>query len=395
MKWWSIIFLMLAILGLGASQGSAEPVTATIDKLIPLTDPTDDWRVRTTITGQRITMYGQISQAFLGYDDGQVGTTFFPVDNSNASTRVGFLWQLYPILGLDAVARFEGGITPRASNSMSQLDSSGSGFSFDGTHVRKLELILDNARFGTLSLGQGSTATDSVAEIDLSQTKVTAYSSVSQTAGGQYLRLADGNLSTLIIGDVFDNFDGDNVTGYNSDGSRKLRIRYDTPSFNGFKLSAAAGKDTVTNNPATHLDMALRYEGKFDAFRLSAGAGLSDHGARKVTSGSLSALHYGTGGNITVALGTENTSGDYIYVKLGLIREIFAAGDTAFSLDYYNGNDLSVAGSNSRSFGLAVSQQIKKKNIEVFGLIRRYEFDDPANSYKPSLAIFTGVRWKF
>ncbi|WP_299356572.1 porin [uncultured Shimia sp.] len=370
-------------------------MVANIDKLIPLTDPTDDWRVRTTLTGQKITMYGQVSQAFLGYDDGLVRNTFVPVDNSNASTRVGFLWQLYPVFGLNAVARFEGGITPRASNAMSQLDSSGSGFSFDGTHVRKLELILDSARFGTLSFGQGSTATDSIAEIDLSQTKVTAYSAVSQTAGGQYLRLANGSLSTLVIGNVFDNFDGDNVTGYNSDGSRKLRIRYDSPSFKGFKFSAAAGKDTVTNNPATHLDMALRYEGKFDKFQFSGGIGYSDHEARKVTSGSLSALHYDTGVNITVALGSENASGDYTYVKLGLIREIVAAGDTAFSFDYYDGKGLGVAGSSSRSYGLAVSQQIKKKNIEIFGLIRRYEYADPTNLYKPSVAVLAGVRWKF
>lgn len=220
------LFSLALCLAAGSAQSEEQ---SRPDLLTPLTDPTDDWRTRTTLTGQSITLYGQISPALLGYDDGLTRDTYGPVGNSNASTRIGLLWQLYPIWGLDLVARFEGGITPRASNTINQIDSSGDGFSFDGTHVRKLELIFDNPRLGTLSLGQGSMATDGIAEIDLSGTKVTAYSAVSQSAGGQFLRLSNGTLSTLIIGDVFNNFDGNNVTGYNSDGSRALRARYDTP----------------------------------------------------------------------------------------------------------------------------------------------------------------------
>lgn len=365
------------------------------DFLTPLTDPTDDWRTRTTPTGQPITIYGQISQALLSYNDGSSRQTHAPLDNSNASTRVGFLWHLYPIWGINAVARFEGGITPRASNAINQIDASGEGFSIDGSHIRKLELIIDDDQLGTLSLGQGSMATDSIAEIDLSQTKVTAYSAVSQTAGGQFLRLVDGRFSPLIIGDVFNNFDGDNVTGSDSDGSRKLRIRYDTPEYKGLKFSFAVGKDSLNESGNTYADFAARYSGQFRDIRISAGAGHSMKGDEEVTSGSASALHRQTGLNVTVALGHSTTTGRYNYIKFGLIRKFVAFGDTAISIDLYDGDDIVGPGSNSRSIGLAVSQQIKAKNIEVYGLVRRYDYDDRAFDYQTSMAFFTGIRWKF
>ena len=375
---------------LAQSDGETRP-----DLLTPLTDPTDDWRTRTTLTGQPITIYGQISPALLGYDDGLTRKAYGPVGNSNASTRIGLLWQLYPIWGLNAVARFEGGITPRASNAINQVDSSGAGFSFDGTNIRKLELILDSPRLGTLSLGQGSMATDGISEIDLSGTKVTAYSAVSQSAGGQFLRQTNGALSPLTIGDVFNNFDGNDVTGYNSDGSRALRARYDTPKYRGMTLSFAVGNEIQDSSGETYADVALRYDGPFKNFRVSGGLGLSHDGTEKTTSGSLSAVHHQTGVNFTVALGHGSQSGDYVYFKIGMLRSIFPIGKTAISIDLYNGADLVSAGSTSRPIGIAVSQQISRKNIEIFGLLRRYDFDDLSNNYRESTAFFTGLRWKF
>ena len=85
--------------------------------------------------------------------------------------------------------------------------------------------------------GQGSMATDGIAEIDLSGTKIAAFSSVDKPAGGFLLRLPDGKLATTRIADVFDNFDGDCIRGVNSDGSRKLRLRYATPALLGFRAS--------------------------------------------------------------------------------------------------------------------------------------------------------------
>ncbi|WP_146345487.1 hypothetical protein [Falsiphaeobacter marinintestinus] len=320
---------------------------------------------------------------------------YAPLDNSNASTRIGFLWQLYPFWGINAVARFEGGFTPRASNTINQIDDSGNGFSFDGTNIRKLELIIDTGRIGTFSFGQGSMATDSIAEIDLSQTKVTAYSAVSQSAGGQFLRLSDGSFSPLVIGDAFKNYDGDNVTGYNSDGSRNLRVRYDTPDYRGLKVSFAVGRDVLDEGDDDYADVAVRYDGRFRNLRLSAGLGYSRKATEEVTSGSVSAVHHATGANVTFALGHSTSSGKNGYLKLGLIRSWIPAGDTAISIDVYYGSDIVGPGSKSRSVGLAVSQQLDRYNVEIFGLLRNYSYDDLAFDYRNSVAFFTGIRWQF
>jgi hypothetical protein len=78
-----------------------------------------------------------------------------------------------------------------------------------------------------------------------------------------------------------------------------------------------------------------------------------------------------------------------------MLRSFFPIGKTAVSLDLYNGANLVSRGSTARSVGLAVSQQIRRHNIEIFGLLRRYDFDDQANDYLASTAFFTGLRWKF
>ena len=133
----------------------------------------------------------------------------------------------------------------------------------------------------------------------------------------------------------------------------------------------------------------------FHEVRFSAGVGYSMKGEEEVTSGSVSALHHQTGANITVALGHSTASGQYSYIKLGMIRQLFALADSAFSIDFYNGKDIVGPGSSSRSIGFAVSQQIKAKNIEIFGLLRRYDYHDQAFDYETSTAFFTGIRWKF
>lgn len=237
-----------------------EPDSSTVlrDLLAPLADQSDDWRERKLFTGREVTVYGQFSQAFMGYDDGVARKSYGPVDNSNASTRIGLLYDFRPLGGFSAVGRLEVGLAPRPSGKVSLLDPGGGDFEIDGSNIRKFEVIIDTPRIGAFTIGQGSMATDGIAEIDLSRTAVTAFSDVGSTAGGQLLRRADGTLSSLTIGQVFDNFDGDRISGENSDGSRKLRLRYDTPEKVGLKLSAAYGVPAGDNQGRKYGDVALR-----------------------------------------------------------------------------------------------------------------------------------------
>ena len=77
-------------------------------------------------------------------------------------------------------------------------------------------------------------ASNNTAEVDFSGTSVISYSSVADSAGAQLLRQSDGTLSDIEIKDAFTNYDG---------LSRKVRIRYDSPSWSGFGLRTSYGKD--------------------------------------------------------------------------------------------------------------------------------------------------------
>ena len=108
---------------------------------------------------------------------------------------------------------------------------------YTNDNIRKLDFTLENDRYGKFWLGQGSMATDGIYEMDLSGTTVIDYSSVADSASAQIIRFSgpglsfDESLSGITIGNAFTNYDG----------PRRVRIRYDTPAFNGFTFAAAYG----------------------------------------------------------------------------------------------------------------------------------------------------------
>lgn len=387
-------------LTLGLALASAGDTTAEEaglrDLLTPLTDETDDWRVRTLFTGRTLTFYGQVSVGALAHDDGVSTRAYAPVDNSNSGSRFGVLWQLHPLVQHDLVLRFETGITLSPTSRINQTTGTDWSLTRDDISLRKLELILNDflQDGATLTLGQGSMATDGIAEIDLSRTALAAYSDVGPPAGGQFLRFSNGLLSTVQIGDVFDNYDGDRLTGYNADGSRKLRVRYDTRTWRGFSLAVAFGTDVVEGGNRNS-DLALRYENTHGDYRISGGLGYAFKEDREVTSGSLSLVHLPSGLTVTTASGRSTAGGSYGYVKLGAIRDMFAMGETAFSVDYYHGTDVTGRDSLSRSVGLAVTQAVERRNVELFALLRRYSYDNPLADYREATSFLTGLRWKF
>jgi hypothetical protein len=107
---------------------------------------------------------------------------------------------------------------------------------------------------GKLSIGQGDTASNGTAEVDLSGTDLIGYSSVSDMAGGiLFYNNTTQSLSTTKVGSAFSNMDG---------MSRDDRVRYDTPDFSGFYASSSFIADDA-------IDLAIRYSGKFPGFKLA------------------------------------------------------------------------------------------------------------------------------
>lgn len=336
--------------------------------------------------------YGQINQAYLYYNDGDYDRGYAPVDNDNSSSRFGVTYDS-EFGAVRFQFRAEAEYQVRPSNELSQLDSDATDWTLDRNDVRFVDFSFKNDSAGELYIGQGSMASDGIAELDLSGTGVIGYSSVSDTAAGFFFRQKDGTLSSVTVGDGVSNLDG----------SRRARIRYDSPNRSGFRLAGAYGQEVINENDDNdYYDLSLKYRNKHSATEVHAGIGynwvMADKNGtdREFYSGSVSALH-DNGINFTLAGGSEQTGGDgsFGYAKLGWIHGMDTDRATSFAIDYYSGRDFNGDGSQSDSYSVMAVQRIDQYNLELYGIYRVYAYDDKAANYDDGAAFMTGVRWKF
>lgn len=298
--------------------------------------------VFTSPNGARAVFYGQINLTYQGVDDGSQSYSNF-VDNSNSTSRIGLRIDA-PMGNNSFFFNLESGLGMENTAETGQTGSQ-SFFDWRRTDIRKFEIAY-SGDFGKIWLGQGSMATDGAAEIDKSGTAIVGYSNIPDTAGSFQFR-SGGALSGLRVGQVFGDFDG----------GRRMRIRYDTPKLAGFYASAAYGDEVLnTADTAEYYDLALRYGLEEAAVAFDAAFGYSwkrDNGVMTeylIASGS--ALHKPSGLNVTIATGSDRTgTADYRYAKLGWRKKVLAIGETALSVDYFDGRDYRVAGSDSTSWG--------------------------------------------
>ena len=334
-----------------------------------------------------LTIYGQVNRAALYANDGDEGNWFF-VDNDNSSTRIGLLGSTNAIDDFSIGTRFEVEFQTNPSNEVSQEDKNGVG---DNNFKRRhFDIFVTSKRFGKLSLGYGSTASDNTAEVDLSGTDVVGYSSIADMAGGQFFFDNDTDtLSNTSINDVFANFDGI---------GRDDRLRYDTPDFYGFVASGSV----ISGDAA---DVALRYSAKLGDFKLAAAASYSDpagtsDSADDRLAGSISVLH-GSGFSLTFAAGNEDykvsgrDDGTLYYGKFGYQRKFFSIGTTAMSVDYGRNDDLDQNGDEASTVGFQFVQNIDQWATEYYLGYRYHDLDRDNTDFKDINALMTGLRVKF
>ena len=214
------------------------------------------------------------------------------------------------------------------------------------TSLRKNELYIGSKTLGKLSIGQGSTASDGTAEVDLSGT---AY-------------LGGGSLTWAAIngGAPFYN----NLDGF----SRKERVRYDSPSLAGFKVSASWQDNDDT-------DVAVRFAGALGDFKLAAAVGFWNDDSADSTgvSGSVSALHTPTGINLTFAAADDDVNTDYVFYQVGIKQKVFAAGATALSVGYYDGEE---GGIENDRLGVTLVQKVDAAAMELYASYQHHDIDD-------------------
>ena len=168
------------------------------------------------------------------------------MDNGNWNTRLGFtLTQSLDDIVLRA--RFETGLGLRNSALVSQ-DYEPEWINWQRTALRWFEVAADT-NYGTVSFGQGSTASDGTAGLDDSFTFHAGATDSSDGFGSFRFRDGNGDLTNVSIGRVNNSFDG----------ARRFRLRYDTPILSGLMASTSYGRNVLNSADDTdYYDVALR-----------------------------------------------------------------------------------------------------------------------------------------
>ncbi len=336
----------------------------------------------------RLNISGQINRGVLIANDGD-NTDVFHVDNDNSSSRFRFVGEA----DLDKVtagtvleAEFE-------SNSTANVNQNNESNSAE-LKERKIEFFVKHSDYGKLSVGQGDTASNNTAEVDLSGTGIIGYSSISDMSGGiLFFDDNTGALSSTKIGSVSTNFDG---------LGRDDRLRYDTPKFYGFSLAAS----TISNDK---WDLGLFYSGKYGTFKVAGAFGYAEPkgSTEDRIDGSLSVLH-DSGVNLTFAAGRDDLkSGDRDpwsgYAKIGYLIDwnkrqvpwMARIGKTAFAVDYHRTEDQAQNDDEFQSIGFFVVQAVDQWAADLYVGVRWHDLDREGSDFDSIVSSLVGARFKF
>lgn len=394
-----------------------------------------------------ITIYGEINRMALYWNDGAQHATRI-VDNTSAPSIFGVRTAAELNRGWTTGINAEAGMLQARSVAVSQtLPGGETNFT---PELRYLDWWIRSNRYGKLTIGHTSTATDGVILTDLSETNGAINANIALIGSDLMLRAADdldlGSGSLITRTSI-----GDFVGGATLDTLRRNVARYETPLFKGFELSFA-GRDKFW-------DAALRYRANFANWRFRAAIGYlhdTDPGSRadvggkrdrREWKGGASLLHTPTGLFITAAFvdrqfrgndpsdqavfgenrvdpfgdviaGTHRPDLRFGYLKTGLRKQFTSLGDTKFYAEaavakdgitgLQEGGPKQVTSSRLNMLGAGVMQDFDAYNMQFYLGYRHYGFDiegvrdsstfgtiaSPA-PIKDIDLVYSGVRLKF
>jgi hypothetical protein len=386
---------LASLLVLGATATDAQDLTYgdfdydAVTEELPIVS--EVYGPRLTFTNSRggvATFYGQFNLAYQSFDDGQE-TTSNIVDNGNWNSRLGF--TITQPMGENTLRwRFETGLTMRNSSLVSQTQTPDWG-DWERTLLRWFEVAYD-ADFGTLSLGQGATAANGTAGLDDSFTFIAG--AADSTDGFASFRFRDsaGDFTNVSVGQVNSSLDP----------SRRFRLRYDTPVFNGVMLSASYGQNVlVTADENDYYEVAARWTCDLGELAVRSALGYlwiddPDGDTTERLSGSFTLVHERTGLNFALSAGTEDGGPNYYWVRAGWQTDAWAAGTTSLSIDYYDGSDFLSDGAKTENWGLYAVQNIDALSMNLYAGWRQFTYSDRSGTdYQDASGVLVGARWSF
>lgn len=338
-------------------------------------------------SGGVMTFYGQFNPVFQSFDDGEEVTSGI-VDNGNWNSRLGFT-IVQPSGDITLRARFETGLGLRNSALVSQKFTP-DWIDWDPIWLRWFE-VAGESRYGTLSLGQGSSASDGTAGLDDSFTFVAGATDSSDGFGSFRFRNSNGDLTGVTVGQVNNSFDG----------ARRFRARYDTPVVGGVMLSTSYGINVLVEEDNTdYYDVAARWTGTAGDFAIRAAIGYQwlanpDGKDAERLAGSGTVVHTPTGLNAAFSAGQQIDGASYVWGRAGWRNQVFGAGPTSLSVDYYKGWDFLSDGAETLNYGVYGVQTVDALSIDLYGGVRKFTYDDKLTDYQDAYGVLAGVRFFF
>jgi len=208
-------------------------------------------------------LYGWVNEAVFFWDDGTEQNVYVGT-NTLEQSRFGFKGSAKINAEWEAGYKIELGVKGADEGAFSQTVT-GFSSSSEGVTIRKSYWYIKSKKLGSVAVGQNGTASyHAVDDADAVNTRNYSDFEAAAVAMSSFVALSNGTPKT-----TWKNI----LRGFNNStpgqSGRREVVRYDSPTFAGFSVSAAWGADDMW-------DVGADYEGKVGDFKLRAKAGYGE-----------------------------------------------------------------------------------------------------------------------
>lgn len=361
-----------------------------------------------------LTVSGWVNQQITFWDDGAENNVYIHDLGSTLGSHVKFTgqatispgWSAGYVLHIEAI-NSDGLFTDQntasgptgynllaTGNALSAKSPSGLGgglSSGNGTQVLQSYWFVKSESLGKVSVGLQSQASDNTAILVDGSGSLISANWVAFDVRGFALRFADGSMGGF-WGGTAGGCGGMGGAWGDCNGLTQNVIRYDSPTFAGFSMSASWGADDMW-------DVAARYSGEFNGIKVAAAVAYNEvndsnynnlgnllGGALQVDASYFQAgayvQHVPTGLFALVNYGNMDNAGSTTdaetwYIKAGLRTRWNALGHTVFYGEYLDGQDGGLnAGGDLQVWGLGAVQEIDAAAMSVWIKYRNMSYSD-------------------
>ena len=206
-----------------------------------------------------LTVYGKVNESIGWWDDG-FEDNVYQFTNDTSRTRFGFKGKAKINSDWYAGFKIEVGVRGADQGAIDADDDDGGAPPFD---LRKSEWTIGSKTYGAITVGEASMAHDGITQIQTANIKHFANPDVLDANDSFDIRIPGTNGASA---GEWDNLAQVLEPG---EGSRGNLVRYNTPTFAGFAMSAHWGEDDIWG-------VALRYANDIGGFKVAAGIGYGE-----------------------------------------------------------------------------------------------------------------------